>query len=67
MSDEIDHPLSLEEVAHALHVSTRTVERWIQKKHFPPPAHLPGGGKCWFRADIDAFLHLVQRGTFRPD
>ena len=59
-------PLSLKEVARLLHVSTRTVERYIQQRRFPPGAYLPGGSRCWFADDIKAYLHYVMRGTFSP-
>lgn len=67
MADEFsDKPLTLKEVAHQLHVSTRTVQRWIKERWFPPPAFMPGGGKVWFARDLEAFLYLVRRGLYNP-
>jgi predicted DNA-binding transcriptional regulator AlpA len=48
--------LSRKELAAALGVSTRTVDRWIQEQTGPPATLLPSGRRRWRWGDVEAWL-----------
>jgi excisionase family DNA binding protein len=51
-----DDMLTKRELAEALHVSVRTVERWRARGTGPPAVRLPGGQLRWRWADVQAWL-----------
>jgi predicted DNA-binding transcriptional regulator AlpA len=51
-----DDMLSRVELAAALHVSTRTVDRWIAEGTGPPYVRLPRGTLRWRWGDVQAWL-----------
>ncbi len=63
MSDDTAPLLTLREVARALTVSERAVQRLIVQCCFPRAIGL-GGGLRWCQRDVDSYLWLVTRGMF---
>lgn len=51
-----DRLLSRKELAAALGVSTRTVDRWIREQTGPPATLLPSGRRRWRWGDVEAWL-----------
>jgi predicted DNA-binding transcriptional regulator AlpA len=51
-----DRLLSRKELAAALGVSTRTVDRWIHEQTGPPATLLPSGRRRWRWGDVEAWL-----------
>src|SRR5215218_3445365 len=51
-----DKLLSRKELAAALGVSTRTVDRWIHEQTGPPATLLPSGRRRWRWGDVEAWL-----------
>lgn len=66
-----DDMLSRVELAAALHVSTRTVDRWIAEGTGPPYVRLPRGTLRWRWGDVQAWLAerrgRVAGATAGPD
>jgi excisionase family DNA binding protein len=54
--------LSRKELAAALGVSTRTVDRWIRDGEGPPATLLPGGRRRWRWGDVEAWLRQRREG-----
>jgi excisionase family DNA binding protein len=54
--------LSRKELAAALGVSTRTVDRWIREGTGPPATLLPGGRRRWRWGDVQAWLRERREG-----
>jgi excisionase family DNA binding protein len=54
--------LSRKELAAALGVSTRTVDRWIRDGEGPPATLLPGGRRRWRWGDVQAWLRERREG-----
>jgi predicted DNA-binding transcriptional regulator AlpA len=48
--------LSRKELAAALGLSTRTVDRWIREQTGPPATLLPSGRRRWRWGDVEAWL-----------
>jgi len=53
--------VTIAEVAGAMRVNRRTVDRWM-KAGVLPSYKLPGGGVRIYRADLDALLTVVTPG-----
>lgn len=43
----------LSEIAEMLGVTTRTVQRYMEREDFPEPLGVLAAGRVWLRADID--------------
>ena len=54
--------LSRKELAAALNVSTRTVDRWIHEQTGPPATVLPSGRRRWRWGDVEAWLRQRREG-----
>jgi len=54
--------LSRKELAAALGVSTRTVDRWIREQTGPPATVLPGGRRRWRWGDLQTWLTEHREG-----
>jgi excisionase family DNA binding protein len=54
--------LSRKELAAALGVSTRTVDRWIRDGEGPPATLLPSGRRRWRWGDVEAWLRQRREG-----
>ena len=54
--------LSRKELAAALEVSTRTVDRWIHDQTGPPATLLPGGRRRWRWGDVQVWLRQRREG-----
>ena len=59
-----DDMLSRVELAAALSISTRTVDRWISEGTAPPYVRLPGGMLRWRWGTVKAWL--VEQGDRPP-
>jgi predicted DNA-binding transcriptional regulator AlpA len=57
-----DRLLSRKELAAALGVSTRTVDRWIREQSGPPATLLPSGRRRWRWGDVQAWLWERREG-----
>jgi excisionase family DNA binding protein len=57
--------LTKKEVARRLEVSPRTVGRLVREGKLVRPMWI-GDRPKWLEADIEAYLHLLARGYFRP-
>jgi predicted DNA-binding transcriptional regulator AlpA len=57
-----DDMLSRAELAAALNVSTRTVDRWIAEGTGPPYIRLPRGMLRWRWGDVQAWLAQRREG-----
>jgi predicted DNA-binding transcriptional regulator AlpA len=53
---QADDMLSRMQLAKALNVSTRTVDKWIAEGSAPPYTRLPGGMLRWRWGDVLAWL-----------
>jgi predicted DNA-binding transcriptional regulator AlpA len=54
--------LSRKELAAALGVSARTVDRWIREQTGPPATLLPSGRRRWRWGDVEAWLRQRREG-----
>jgi predicted DNA-binding transcriptional regulator AlpA len=54
--------LSRKELAAALNVSTRTVDRWIHEQTGPPATLLPSGRRRWRWGDVETWLRQRREG-----
>ena len=54
--------LSRKELAAALNVSTRTVDRWIREGTGPPATLLPSGRRRWRWGDVQKWLRQRREG-----
>jgi predicted DNA-binding transcriptional regulator AlpA len=54
--------LSRKELAAALNVSTRTVDRWIREGTGPPATLLPSGRRRWRWGDVEVWLRQRREG-----
>ena len=59
-----DDLLTKKQLARALNVSERTIERWLQAGTAPPTIRLPSGGLRWRWGTVRAWL--VEQGD-RPE
>lgn len=61
--------LSLAEVADALGVSARTIQRWVRAGVFPKPFRPSGrlGRPRWRRADIELFVKAGSIHAYRRE
>jgi len=59
-----DELLTKKQLARALNVSERTIERWLQAGTAPPTIRLPSGGLRWRWGTVRAWL--VEQGD-RPE
>lgn len=60
--------LSLQSVADRLDCSTKTVARLVAKGVLPAPITVPGVGKRWLAAKIDAYiLAMIEAQAPKPD
>jgi predicted DNA-binding transcriptional regulator AlpA len=50
-----DELAGLSEVAQMLGVTTRTVQRYMERPDFPEPVERLATGRVWARADIEAW------------
>jgi predicted DNA-binding transcriptional regulator AlpA len=57
-----DDMLTRVELATALNVSTRTVDRWIAEGTGPPYVRLPRGMLCWRWGDVLQWLAERREG-----
>jgi predicted DNA-binding transcriptional regulator AlpA len=57
-----DRLLSRKELAAALGVSTRTVDRWIREQTGPPATLLPSGRRRWRWGDVEVWLRQRREG-----
>jgi predicted DNA-binding transcriptional regulator AlpA len=57
-----DDMLSRVELATALNISTRTVDRWIAEGTGPPYVRLPRGTLRWRWGDVQAWLAERREG-----
>jgi predicted DNA-binding transcriptional regulator AlpA len=49
----------LSEIAAMLGVTTRTVQRYMEREDFPEPLGRLAGGRVWLRADIERWAKQV--------
>jgi predicted DNA-binding transcriptional regulator AlpA len=54
--------LSRKELAAALGVSARTVDRWIHEQTGPPATLLPSGRRRWRWGDVQVWLREHREG-----
>jgi predicted DNA-binding transcriptional regulator AlpA len=50
-----DELAGLSEVAEMLGVTTRTVQRYMERSDFPEPVERLAGGRIWRRAEVEAW------------
>jgi predicted DNA-binding transcriptional regulator AlpA len=64
-----DDMLTRVELGKALHISVRTVDRWIADGTGPPYIRLPGGTLRWRWGDVRAWLEArrVEQGDQPPE
>jgi predicted DNA-binding transcriptional regulator AlpA len=65
MSRQERHPddmLSKVELAQALNVSTRTIDRWLADQTGPPYVRLPRGRLRWRWGDVQEWLRERREG-----
>jgi predicted DNA-binding transcriptional regulator AlpA len=58
-----DDMLSKTELAQALSVSTRTIDRWIAERTGPPYVRLPRGRLRWRWGDVQVWLRERREGS----
>jgi excisionase family DNA binding protein len=57
-----DDMLSKRQLAEALNVSARTIERWRSRGNGPPAIRLPGGQLRWKWSAVQAWLASKDEG-----
>jgi excisionase family DNA binding protein len=57
--------LTKKDIAARLEVSERTVERLVREGKLVRPMRI-GDRNKWLEEDLEAYLHLLSRGYFRP-
>jgi excisionase family DNA binding protein len=65
MERQARHPddmLRKTELAEALNVSTRTIDRWVREGTGPPYVRLPRGRLRWRWGDVEAWLAEHREG-----
>jgi predicted DNA-binding transcriptional regulator AlpA len=50
---------ALSEIAQMLGVTTRTVQRYMEREDFPEPLGRLAGGRVWLRADVERWAKQV--------